>query len=93
MEINLEHDRTSREKLLESNAFEVWLEGTQCVWYHMRAETNVEMTDEHIEDILEDIAFRVSDEAILWPSVHYVPPFPVPGYSREDHIEKLTQYV
>lgn len=87
-EFDDEEDVTEEERR-KSKAFEVWLDGVQLVMYHARGETSVDLTQEHIQAILEDLDNRLCDEAILRVNCSPEPDFLIPGLSLQDHLLKF----
>lgn len=71
--------------------FEIWLDGPQPILYHARAESRAEFTEQHIEGILEDLEYRVSDDYLLGTPVGAVTGYRTPGYTkRELKIKQFT---
>lgn len=79
---------TTEEERLESNAFEVWLEGPEVVVYHARGECKVDLTEEHINKILDDLETRVADESILHVHCTKEPQFIIPGLTLDELRDK-----
>lgn len=83
----------TEEQLIDSNAFEIWLEGCESIAYHLRATTGLELTDEMIQNILKDMDTRLCDEAILILDTSRMPLFDMPGYPMEDAIFRANQFL